>query len=100
MTTPARSAASLLLDLHSAVAETGGDIDPQVFASIVSRLNSAGAVKAKISGANEVTIDVTHLLVATTIELTWLIEKLAAATGVPEESVVFDLRKHIENVAG
>ena len=100
MTQPARAAASLLLDLHSAVADSGGDIDPQVFAGIVSRLSEAGAVKAMVTGNNQVTLDVTELLVATTIELTWLIEQLAAASGVPEESVVFDLRKHIENIPG
>ena len=100
MSQPTREAASLLIDLHSAVAGSGGDIDPQVYASIVARLSAIGAVQAKITGPSEVAIDVTQLLVATTLELTWLIEQLAAASGVPEESVVFDLRKYIENIPG
>jgi len=94
--------ADALLDLHHIDIAAGAEDDGNNHAmeSITSRLQQLQAFSGTFNDeTDELTLDVTPLLVAIATNQMFLIQQLAEARGLSQDAVRFELRQFLETLA-
>lgn len=99
MTLPIAPISEALLDLHL-IDTTGGsdeESNARTLQSITHRLTDLGATSATFDDeTDEVTLEVTPLLVAIATNQMFLIRQIAELRGVSAEAVRFELREFLQ----
>lgn len=94
--------ADALLDLQHIDTASGAD-DPgnnRAMESITSRLQQLQAFSGTFNDeTDELTLDVTPLLVAIATSQMFLIQQLAEARGISQDAVRFEVRQYLETIA-
>lgn len=99
MDTRAKETAEALLDLYAVGgADDAPDLEDHVFQAVVERLSDADAFSATMDDEGELRLDVTPLLIATTLVTRWLVQRAGEASESSEQEVVFDLRAYISRL--
>ncbi|SMQ58165.1 hypothetical protein SAMN06295909_0115 [Plantibacter sp. VKM Ac-1784] len=99
MDTAARNTAHTLLDFYSGY--TGAESDEartRTFNTSMEKLNQDGAIGAVLSDQDEVSLDVTPLLLASSASYEWFFSQLTAATGKDASELSFELREFIDSL--
>ncbi|WP_430869023.1 hypothetical protein [Demequina aurantiaca] len=95
----AKLTAQVLLDFYANAADARDQLDEdKAFDDAFTGLEEAGAFTVEVDDDDEVQLDVTPLLLGTTVTLQWLIGQLAKAVDYTEEEILFDLRTFIERL--
>lgn len=94
-----KKTAQVLLDFYSGIAlAQDADDEDRVFDDAFEGLEAAEAFTVDVDDDDEVELDVTPLLIGTTVTTQWLISQLAAATDYSEDEILFDLRDFINRL--
>ena len=99
----AKKTAQVLLDFYSGF-DSSEDADEEdlAFDTAITRLEEAGAFSVEIDEEDDddaVEIEITPLLIGSTVAVQWLIGQLSAATDYSEEEILFDLRHFIDGLS-
>ncbi|WP_434770557.1 hypothetical protein [Curtobacterium flaccumfaciens] len=99
MTMPIAPVSEALLDLH--LIDSSGDTDEEAntrtMHSITDRLSELGAMSATFNDeTDELTLEVTPLLVAIATNQMFLVKQLAELRGISEEAVRFEVREFLQ----
>lgn len=98
----AKQTARALIDLYAgfAASETQ-DAEDHALDTALMRLEEVGAFTAEVDDDDDdaVAIEITPLLIGSTITMQWLVAQLEKATGYSEAEIVFDLRLFIDSLS-
>lgn len=98
----AKKTAQVLLDFYSGF-DSSKDADEEdlAFDTAITRLEDAGAFSVEIDEEDDdaMEIEITPLLIGSTVAVQWLIGQLSAATDYSEEEILFDLRHFIDGLS-
>lgn len=95
----AKTTAQVLLDFYaSAAAAAGPTEEDKAFDDALEGLEDSGAFTVEVDEDDEVHLEITPLLIGTTITTQWLIGQLSAATDYSQEEILFDLRDFIQRL--
>lgn len=94
-----KKTARVLLDFYSNVAAADDPLDEdKAFDDALLGLEEAGAFSVEVDEHDEVQLEITPLLIGSTVTLQWLISQLSEATDYSEEEILFDLRHFIDRL--
>jgi hypothetical protein len=101
MNEKSRNTAHTMLDFYSGfVGAEDDEARGRAFATSTAQLNEIGAFKVtKDDEGDGVTIDITPMLLASGVTLTYLFARLRKERDVDQEALLFDLRQFIDEMA-
>jgi hypothetical protein len=95
----AKKTAQVLLDFYSSLSSAQGELDEDLaFDNAFTGLEEAESFSVEVDEDDEAQIEITPLLVGTTVTTQWLIGQLAMATDYSEEEILFDLRTFVDRL--
>ncbi|WP_062212270.1 hypothetical protein [Demequina oxidasica] len=95
----AKQTAQVLLDFYANAARAEGpDDEDKAFDDAFIGLEDAGAFTVEEDEDDEVALEITPLLIGTTVITQWLIGQLSEATDYTEEEILFDLRAFLRRL--
>jgi hypothetical protein len=99
MDASAKKTAQVLVDFYTNIsASDEPDDEDRAFDDAFTGLEDAGAFTVEVDEEDEIELEITPLLIGSTVTVQWLIGQLSAATDYSEEEILFDLRHFIGNL--